>query len=116
MSKPGNHSTAWESHDWDQLRNLLDQDVSIDYMARKLARTPGATAAAIHRLRHGLVKPSRPPQQGAKFTSYTREQMQELDRLTHKETRRVKRRARTLFNIVLFGLRFTISKKERRHE
>ena len=42
--------------------------------------------------------------------------MQELDRLTHKETRRVKRRARTLFNIVLFGLRFTISKKERRHE
>ena len=115
MSKPGNHSTAWESHDWDQLRNPFTARQHRPH-GPQAGPHSGATAAAIHRLRHGLIKPSRPPQQGAKFTSYTREQMQELDRLTHRETRRVKRRARTLFNIVLFGLRFTISKKERRHE
>lgn len=120
MSKPGNHSRAWEERDWDHLRNLLDQDVRIPYMAKKLGRTPGATAAAIHRLRHGLIKPSQPARQmGAKFTSYTKAQvaaMQRMDMLTKRERRKVQRRARTLFNVVLFGLKFTISKKERRHD
>ena len=119
MSKPGNHSTAWESHHWDQLRNLLEQDVSIEYIACKLGRTPGATAAAIHRLRHGLIKPSRPAQDlGAKFTSYTKAQvdaMTKQDRLTHRERRKVERRARVLFNVVLFGLKFTITKKQPSH-
>lgn len=118
MSKPGNHRKSWEPHEWDRLRNLLEQDVSIEYMARKLGRTPGATAVAIHRLRHGKQAPTTAPQMGAKFTSYTRAQveaMNKLDRLTHKETKRVKRRARVLFNVVLFGLRFTITKKRREH-
>ena len=111
MSKPSNHGRAWETSDWDHLRNLMDQDVNLAYIAKKMGRTMGATAIAMHRLRHGktTTKRSELYPNGAKFTSYTKAQ---VDKLTHREARKVRRRARVLFNLVLFGLRFTIRKAD----
>lgn len=112
MSRPSNHRRSWEPSDWDHLANLVEQQVSTEYIARKLGRTPGATAAAIFRMRHGLhEKPNKAP--GARFTSYAGADYQPSI-LNARERRKTRRRARALFTLVLFGLRLTICKAAKR--
>ena len=113
MRAPANHRTPWRSEDWQHLANLAEQQVGIEYMAKKLGRTPGATAVALHRLRHGDTTAAVEPT-GASFTSYV-DPPHQPSILTAREGRKTRRRARALFTLVLFGLRFTIHRKNRSH-
>lgn len=112
--KAANHNKPWEAHDWQHLANLAEQQVGVEYMAKKLGRTPGATAVALHRLRHGLTQEPKEAQ-GALFTSYV-DPPHQPSILKARERRKVSRRARALFTLVLFGFKLVIySKNRRRH-
>jgi hypothetical protein len=113
MKAPANHRTPWRPEDWQHLANLAEQQVGVEYMAKKLGRTPGATAVALHRLRHGDTT-AQTEARTATFTSYV-DPPHRPSILTAREGRKTRRRARALFTLVLFGLRFTIHRKQRRH-